>query len=137
MSSNMSFVILRSISVCRFGNVRIGHVCQKPCAQIKDDCALDADASSLTQCTLEKGAKAAWLGYYPKSGETSKLWGTHLVGFSREAAFAFASHIDQEPVTNWYSLDVFFRNNLRRGLLCEIAQQSLAHQRTHVLKGRK
>ena len=69
-------------------------------------------------------------------GEVAKLWGAHLLGFSREAAQRWRGHLLTEKVPRGLALDVFMRNLVKDGRLVRVCCKSLAHQRQHSLKGR-
>lgn len=81
--------------------------------------------------------RACWLGYYPKSGDPSKLWGAHLVGWTRHAARAWQEHLQVSAVRRGLGLDTWLRRFVQEKVLIQLAPRSLAGQRGHALKGRQ
>ena len=106
--------------------------------RIQDDCRPLVSWRELLNTTLEKGREGAmvWLGFHPKSGAANKLWGCHLLGFTRASAHKFHAHIAEHPPARYMGIDSWFRRFVPAKILAQLPLQSCATQAQHVLKGR-
>jgi hypothetical protein len=125
---------LQSIYIWRFGNFSVWRVLAH-----EDDCKLLTSTKEVVDIaiTLGSAGQAVWLGYYPKNGNLEKLWGCHLISFTRKAAHEWFRYVKQNVVNEEVGFDTWMRRFLREKKLIRLAEESIAVQRGHTLKGRQ